>query len=751
LPAATVTLTDASGATLQTSTATDGSYAFAGLAAGRYVVSVAHPGLESARLQVTLAPPLDAAVDFQLRMRQRETVEVLGQWERDAAYDAPDVVSALKGTQSLLLTPQSVQLVPRAVLRDQAVLTLTEAVRNVAGVASDFGFNGGTQPLLVLRGFPTVSMSAMGSMSGSASYYLDGTKVQGVPVNMADVQSVEVVKGPAAVLLGRGEPGGLVNVVSRSVSSEPTFGVEQSITEFGAARTMAEAGGPLNADKTVLGRVAGSWLVNKTNRDFARDRLGAITGSLAYLPHERTRLSGTLSYTDQSYRNDFGVPADGARPAELPWSRQFNDAPEASSTKTLSALVDIRQGLSDTWSLTARALALRADTHEVDVWPYRVDLFTGADCFVERGELCRYYYYVRPDGGYRVTQGTVDVRGTFATGALRHAVLAGSDFYDTHKEGTTYLQQINSIDVFAPVFGTTPRLDRALAVPSDIRDASRWWSAYAQDVIALGRRLQVAATVRYDSTRAIFAASGTEPNRQSFVSPRVGVVWSLTDGQALYGQYQEAVNANNGRDPLTGEELDAERARQIEAGYKVSMLGGGLRATLAVYELTKRNRADYSLFPRVQTIGEARARGVELDVLGRIGNRLSAMASYAYTDAEVTQDPLYQGTRLANVPRHGGSIWARYVFERRFSAGLGAFFQSVRQGDQGNTFQLPGYARVDAMAAYSFRAGSWRSALQINANNLLNRRYYAGSHQFVKDWIAVGAPRTLMLTLRLDH
>jgi iron complex outermembrane receptor protein len=231
----------------------------------------------------------------------------------------------------------------------------------------------------------------------------------------------------------------------------------------------------------------------------------------------------------------------------------------------------------------------------------------------------------------------------------------------------------------------------------------------------------------------------------------VGAVWAVTKEQSLFAQYQDAVNANNGRDPESGRELAAERSRQIEAGYKVSALGGGLNATLAVYQLTKRNRADYSLYPKVQTVGEARSRGVELDILGRVTPRLATMASYAYTDAMVTVDPLFEGTRLANVPRHSGSLWARYTFDARWAAGGGAFFQTIREGDQANTFQLPGYVRVDAMLSYAFKTGSWRNTLQANVNNVFDRRFYTGSHQFVKDWIQIGAPRTFSVTLRLDR
>ncbi|MDY0071640.1 MAG: TonB-dependent receptor plug domain-containing protein [Thauera sp.] len=214
-------------------------------------------------------------------------------------YGAPETQTATRTNTPSLQTPQSVQVVPRAVIEDQSALTLTEAVRNVAGVQYDFGFNGAMQPLLILRGFPTTSMTAMGPMSGISSYYLDGTKVLGVPVNMANVQSVEVIKGPASVLYGRAEPGGMVNVVSKPISIAPAFGFEQTIGQHGLSRTSLEASGALNTDRTLRGRLAASYYTSDSVRDFVKDRMGAFTGSLAWVPDARTNITATLDYSDK--------------------------------------------------------------------------------------------------------------------------------------------------------------------------------------------------------------------------------------------------------------------------------------------------------------------------------------------------------------------------------------------------------------------------------------------------------------------
>ncbi|WP_374411396.1 TonB-dependent siderophore receptor [Hydrogenophaga sp.] len=701
-------------------------------------------------LAAAIALGLPMCVHAQTSDRALPTVVV-----REKAFDAYDVTrtpAATKTDTPILLTPQSVQVVPRAVLNEQNVLTLTDAVRNVAGVGADFGFNGSAQPLLILRGFQTTSMTASGSMSGMSSYYINGVKVQGVPLNMANVEAVEVVKGPASVLYGRSEPGGLVNVVPRALTAAPYLGLEQTVGQYGLSRSLVEGGGALNGDQTLLGRVSVSYERNDSSRDFVKNRLGSFSGTLAWVPDTDTRVALTLDHGAQTYRNDFGIPADGDRPARLPASRQYNDSPELSKISSNSVLLDAQTRLSPNWTIKGRVVSLRSDTREVDVWPYRENYGLNTEtCNNAAGlsRLCRYYFYVRPDGRLKLDQATVDLVGEVQLGATTHKLLAEVDHYRTKKTGDVYFTQINSVDVFNPSLGGAPALDTS--VPLSVDDHNQWTSLTLQDQIAFGGGWHGVFALRHDRTEAIYSmVPGTEPNKQSFTTPRIGAVWAFAPNQTLFAQYQDSVAANNGRD-LTGKALEAERARQIEFGWKQTALDGRFNTTLAVFELEKRNRADYSLFPLVTTIGKARSRGLEVDAIGQVSPQLAVMASYTYLDAKVTQDPFYKGTRLANAARHAGSLWGRWKFDEQWAAGVGLFAQGQRQGDNANSFQLPGYARVDAMLSYGFRTGGGKGSLQFNLKNVFDKVHYTGSHPLVKDWIQVGAPRTASLTLRLDY
>jgi iron complex outermembrane recepter protein len=683
-------------------------------------------------------------------------VHVLGQKDD---YRAPDTATANRAATPNLQTAQSVQVVTRAVIEDQSALQLADALRNVSGVQFDFGFNGNAMPLTILRGFPSVSMTAMGAMSGGSTYYIDGSKVAGVPINMANVQSVEVVKGPASVLYGRAEPGGLVNVVSKPIGAVSALSLEQTVGQYGLARTTLEASGALNEDRSLRGRVAASYSTADSIRDFVQDKLGAFSAALAWQPGTQTSVTATLDYSDQRYRTDYGVPAVGNRPADLPWSRQFNDSPDLSQAKTTSLKLDVSHRLSAAWQLKGKLLSLRSDTAEVDIAPYRVDLGAGttpdATCPGTGDPMCRYYFNVRPDGRYKLDQFNVDLIGKLEAGGLRHTLLLGVDAYSGRKTGAMYFQQVSSADINHPSLGHSAALDLASPVP-DIDDRNRWTSVYVQDQVALGHGVFLTGALRHDRTSAIYAAPGTEPNKASFTTPRLGAVWQFAPNQSVYAQYQDAVTTNNGRDTVTGAALPAERGKQFEIGHKVEFFDGRLSSTVALYELTKRNRAGQvpiadAPYYNILTVGKARSRGLEWDLSGQVTRSVSVIASYAYTDTLVLEDPSYRGKKLANVARHAGSFWARYAIDSQWSMGAGVFAQGQREGDLGNTFQLPGYARVDAMLAYRFGLAGGRASLQLNVDNLFDRKYYAASHSWAQDWIKLGSPRTARATLRLDY
>jgi iron complex outermembrane receptor protein len=675
-----------------------------------------------------------------------DTLTVIG--ERPS-YRAGESRTATKTDTPALRTPQSVQIVPRAVLEDQNALTLTDAVRNVAGTGSDFGFNGGSLPLLLVRGFPTVSMSASGAVT--SSFYYNGTKVQGLPVAIASIESVEVVKGPAGVLYGRAEPGGLINVVTRQPQAERAFGFSQTWGSHGLSRTALDLTGALDAQSAWRGRVTLSYDDNASSRDFVEDRLANLSASLAWVPDERTRATLSLDRSRQDYRVDYGMPAIGDRPARTDRDNQFNEGGPLSKQDNTVVRFDLSQTLTDRVSLNVHALALDQDGAQYDLLP--TTFFSGQAGLAATGDIDRLFSY-EPERERTLHQFNADLTARFDTGAVAHTVLAGVDSYrdrfDSVSTGFVFGPPIN---IYEPVYGQAPPLDLAGTPLFPQEGRTRWTGVYLQDQFSLGNGVELIAGVRHDRSSARYGAPGRAVNEQDFTTPRVGAVWQFAPRQSVYAQYQEGIAANNGRN-LAGEALDSEQGELYEIGHKLEAFDGQLASTVALYQLTKQNISNYvpdsSGFFETLAIGEARARGVEWDVSGQLTSRLALVGSYAYTQTEVTRDATYLGKRLPNVPRHAGNVWLRYAPGARWSFGGGVFAQGQRVGDQADTFRLPGYARVDLMAAYRFTLGAARAQLQLNLNNVFDREYFSGSHQHVTDWIQPGAPRTLLANFRID-
>ncbi len=558
-----------------------------------------------------------------------DAVEVVG---ARPSYQAPPSRAATKTDTPTLRTPQNVQVVPRAVLDDQNALNIADAVRNVAGTGSDFGFNGGSLPLLIVRGFPTVSMSAQGSTT--SSYFFNGTKVQGLPVAMSNIESVEVVKGPASVLYGRAEPGGLINVITRHPQAERGFSASATGGSFGLLQGSAEVFGALDQDQHWLGRAAISHDDNGSNRDFVEDRLSAFSAALAWVPSDRTRLSFNLERSRQRYRNDYGIPAIGDRPADIDRDNQFNEGVPLSRQDNTVARIDLAQTLSERWTLNVHALALDQDGAQYDLIPST--FFSGQAGLIATGRIDRLYNY-DPQRQRRLYQLNADVAGKLLTGAVEHTLLIGADAYrDRFDSRSTGFVPGPSIDIRDPVYGQVPPLDLDATPLFDQEGRTRWTGVYVQDQIALGNGVELIAGVRHDRSSARFGAPGTRANEQRFTTPRLGAVWQFAPDQSVYAQFQEGVAANNGRN-LAGESLDSEQARLYEIGHKLQTNDGKLTSTIALYQLTKRNIANYvpdiSGFFDTIAVGEARARGLEWDVSGQLTDHLAVIASYAYTQS----------------------------------------------------------------------------------------------------------------------
>ncbi len=336
-----------------------------------------------------------------------------------------------------------------------------------------------------------------------------------------------------------------------------------------------------------------------------------------------------------------------------------------------------------------------------------------------------------------------------------------------------------AIDIFNPTYGIDPAFfTNALAttvLPGENFSVFKdeFYGVYFQDHITLWDKLHIIGGGRYDWAEVGRGNSGSFDEADANLpaatrddeefSPRVGVLYQAWPWLGVYGSWSQSFSANNGVS-ATGETLEPQTGEQWETGLKTELFNKALSATLAFYHLTKENilTADLSTpDPNDNApIGESRSQGIELDVLGAITDELSVIGSYAYTDAEITKDNFgLEGNRVANVPFHSGSAFLTYEFKefdalRGLSLGFGVFAVGDREGDDDNTFLLPGYARLDAFAAYRRQVGPTRVTAQLNIRNITDKEYFESTDPFSnlnpRLGIFPGAPLTAIGTLRVE-
>ncbi|MBS0411892.1 MAG: TonB-dependent receptor, partial [Proteobacteria bacterium] len=469
---------------------------------------------------------------------------------------------------------------------------------------------------------------------------------------------------------------------------------------------------------------------------------------------------------------DAPVPVIGDRPAALP--RHFSIIDPISwsefpytASRTLIGL-QWTYAFAEGWKVTQRLHYIRSDENQQGVY---ADGFDGVANYTGIR-----FTHTGPNWLRTELATNLDLSGEVTTGPLRHKLLVGADwsrFTDDTPGSTGDLPGAAALNVFAPVWPDYATQLRALSAvdASNVIWRDRSWDAgvYFQDEIEIGPRWLVLVSGRYDWAQDAYSDTyGTRseacypnctgypvtpyPTDRAF-SPRAALLYRINPSTSLYFSYAKSFGSANGRD-AGGLPLKPQIGEQYEVGLKAAMFGGRLTGTASIFNLTKSNIPEYdpiNVFPHI--VGEARSRGLELDLLGQLTPSLSVIASYTYDDAVITHDPYggTQGKQLSGAAKSFGSVWLKYEPHARaakgWSFGAGLYATGRRWGDDANTWVLPGYARVDLMAAYRFGVGAHHASIQVNVNNLFDTSYFDhGGYGMA----AYGAPRTVMSALRVD-
>lgn len=658
------------------------------------------------------------------------------------SYTETTASTATRGEAKAIDVPQSVTTVTGAALADRGATSVIEALATISGV-TQANTVAGRQDAVIRRGFGS---------AGDGSILTDGLKTVLPHAFNPTVERVDVLKGPASTLYGVLDPGGMVNLVSKT--PQLTFGgrAYTRVDALGAGRMSQTAGldvtGPI-AGTNLSYRVIAEVQDGDYWRNYGKTRNTTFAPSLSW-DDGVTRLTASLLYQEYSLPYDRGTVYDAASGHFLDISRRERLDEPFAKNEGHSAMVRLQweRALAGDWKASA-GYAYSRDSFTAD--QVRVLSYNSSTGIATRRTDTRDYYDTDAHALRAELAGSAMLLG------LRNELLFGATWNREHTDRAA-LRRCNSGDAFDvndPVYGSIGECANASAKVDNEHETITTASVYAQDRLHLSDSLIAVGGLRlehYDLRAGVEDTINSDSSGTALL-PNAGLVWKLAPALSLYGNVAKSFRPNSSINSAYGD-LDPEEGISYELGMKFDM-GERLSGTLAAYTSDKKNVA-YSETVAGETVyrtaGLVRAKGVELDLTGQLTDRLQLIGSFAYTDAKVKDDPDYAGKRLANVAPRTAALYLAYdqgeVFDGRGSLRYGGGLRGVsaRAGDSDNSFDLPGYAVVDLFAAYTFEREK-PVTLQLNLNNVLDKTYYASSIGNSAYSVEVGEPFSASLSL----
>ncbi|MGL5836774.1 MAG: TonB-dependent siderophore receptor, partial [Waterburya sp.] len=666
--------------------------------------------------------------------RPEEEIEVIatGEGEEDD-YTVPDASSATRTDTPIRDIPQSIQVIPQEILKDQQVNRLDEALSNVSGTTFGGTF-GNTSLNFNIRGF------------ANAPVLQDGFRQFGTFDNGAsettNLERVEVLKGPASILYGEVQPGGVINLVSKQPLAQPFYQAELQLGNRAFVEPSIDFSAPLTEDGKVRYRLNAVYHHDDGFVDFDQDfNRFFIAPIVSWQIGKNTDLTFQLQYTDEEAPLDNGLVASGNGIVDVPRDRKVGEADDFTEKQRFNLGYDLEHRFSDNWKIRNAFRYSNRNLEDFGALPFEFDENTG---IVTRLLGLR----VVDLENYSLQTNVV---GKFKTGAIAHTLLTGIDLNRTDERDETKLDSTPQLlNIFDPVYDQIiePNFDQVPASFNNDTQTDRL-GIYIQDQVAFTKQIKLLAGLRYDTveTNIVDKFNSTETTQNDdAVIPRVGMVYQPIPELSLYGSYSQSFIPSE-EVTSNGDPLEAETGEGFEFGVKGELLEKKLSATLAYFNITKQNVGTpdpVDLLSSVST-GEQKSQGIEFDLSGEISPGWKVITSYAYIDAEVSEDnSIPAGNRLFNAPEHSASLWTTYEIQqgnlKGFGFGGGFNFVGERQGDLANSFTVDSYFLTNA--AIFYQRDQWR--LGLNFKNLFDINYIAATQNSRTSANEPGAPFTVI-------
>ncbi|HSI61144.1 MAG TPA: TonB-dependent siderophore receptor [Ideonella sp.] len=655
-------------------------------------------------------------------LAQSQSVVVQG--NKQDAYRRTEATSGTKLAAPLRDIPQSIQVIPRQLIEDQGTYRTKDIVHNVSGVqdgSPSHAYGDG----FIFRGFSTSEFLRDGLPDRRRSMR-----------DTANVEQIEVLKGPASVLYGRIEPGGTLNYVTKKPTFRSGQEVSLSADSFGLLRSTADLSTVSGGGELGL-RINGALEHGGNFRDFSFSDRKFVSAVLGWLPTEDTQVSIEVEALDDRRSFDrWGLPMYRGAPAPIPISRLITEPTDVRDVSEQLIGYTVEHRLDGRWQLkhTLRYGKSKQESARAQLRTGSVTSEFVSNVDPVTGLIDRTYSEENSEREQLTAQ--LELGADLRLGGMRHQVLFGLDADRLTNSDNNFSAPTvtagNRMDIFNPIYGQL--------VPAGYRQSSladslvRTTAFYVQDLIALAPQWKALVGARYDDARnsSDNLMTGTSAAADSTaLSPRGGLVWQPSDEVSVYASYSESFVPVIGQDYF-GTLFKPTTGKQVELGAKTEWLDGRITATAAVFRVKKGNISvadpDHDGFS-IQT-GEITSEGLEFDVAGSPIKGLNLVANFAIIDVRITKDTNagLVGRRPSNSANKGAGMWISYELQDERWRGLGGGIGATFVGDRVNSnssrdfHTLPAYTRWDASLWYR-ASKQWRLSMRLE--NLFDKRYFA--------------------------
>ena len=778
------------GTSIGVSTNDKGFYELRNVPVGKQTIVFSYLGFQTLKIRTDVAPNPSGThthLDVQLseELTALQEVEVIGR--KESSYKNTNSFIGTKTASALKEVPQSVGYVTKELILDQGATTVNEVVKNISGVNQNSSYND-----FSIRGFRTTGNRNSGNL-------LNGMRAQTSlwkQSSLANIERVEVIKGPASALFGNAAPGGVINRVTKKPLFENKNSITVGVGSWNTLKTYGDFTGPLNPKKTLLYRLNLGYEKTDSFRDLQGSESIIAAPSFSYIPNEKTHINVDFVYQNFNGKIDRGqsVPADG-NVYSTPISRSLSAANDFLKENTLNTTIALTHKFSDHISLNA--IYLNSSYSEDMLEHTQANLYykqigNGANAFryadsnkvmITANQRKRYFANNSFNTYFNFN---------FNTGILKHKLLVGYDYFiseqkagsssisaqgylskDKTKVVNTYTTTANVLagsvqtpttnvpvfDLYDPIAGNAYKdISKYIWKQNTLNPYEEYsHGVYVQEQIDISIVKLLIGLRQEWFTETLNKETTKEISRQtSAFIPRVGLVVEASENINLYSTWVKGFQpqgANIQSDPdRYGGPFDYMKSELYEVGLKTEWFNKRLSATLAVFKITQENSLEQS--PKAGKADwrvpvDEESNGFELDVAGQILPNFSVVANYAYTDARIVKLKEEGAIKDLNVqrpstPRHAANLWTKYIFEngslKGLGAGIGVSYASERLGQVGRrttAASYPDYTLLNAVLYYKVKDVQ----LQLNVNNVLNRTYWISGYDNLRNF--PGAPRNI--------